>query len=74
MVNDYVQESMLVVELRSIVEDIVEKRYRALVGKLSDSAKAWATRAYKQLKDEIRKDTLKEIGIKKEVRAILGYF
>jgi len=72
--HDYIEESMLVVELHNIVEDIVERRYNALVGKLYTPAKNWVRRAYTKVKDSIRKNTLKEIGIKGEVKAVLGYF
>jgi|GEM_PF-2726847 hypothetical protein len=72
--HDYIKESMLVLELRNIVEDIVERRYNALVENLYASAKKWAGRASRELKNNIRDLTLKEIGIKGEVKAVLGYF
>ncbi len=72
--HDYIKESMLVVELRNIVEDIVERRYNALLENLYPPAKKWAKRASREMKNCMRNSTLKEIGVKEEVKAILGYF
>jgi hypothetical protein len=73
--KDYAQLATLCKELRMLVEETVEAKYRRLRANAANKASSnWIEKASRTIRKYFAEEILNEIGIDAETRTMIGYF